>query len=129
MAPSDRFLEFCEEILALDASIMFSAIVDHIGDIVALTYRKTPFVDEKEAKQYAIQMTIAAILLAHFENRMGAVHYIVTYHDKIVRVALPLTSGTQKFFVLLLLDSGSDIVSVMRDKISPFVMRNSREVF
>ncbi|AIC15236.1 hypothetical protein [Nitrososphaera viennensis] len=124
MVPQDRFLEFCERMLALDASVIFSALVDHLGDIVAMTYRETPFVDEKEAKQYAIQMTIVTILLAHFENRLGSIQYTVTYHDGVARVTLPVAAGNQKFFVLLLLESGSDVVSVMKDKISPFVMKS-----
>jgi hypothetical protein len=128
MASQDRFHEFCEKILALDTAVIFSALVDHIGDIVAMTYRETPFVDEKEAMQYAIQMTIAAILLAHFENRLGRIQYTVTYHDDIARVTLPIVVGNQKFFVLLLLDSGSDVVSMMKNKISPFVM-GSKGIF
>jgi hypothetical protein len=108
--------------------VIFSALVDHIGDIVALTYRETPFVDEKEAKQYAIQMTIAAILLAHFEKRMGSIQYMVTYHDEIARVILPVVAGSQKFHVMLLMEPGSDVVSVMKNKVSPFVM-SSKEIF
>jgi hypothetical protein len=128
MAYHDRFLEFCEKVLALDASVIFSALVDHIGDIVALAHRETPFVDEREAKQYAIQMTIAAILLAHFENRVGSIQYTVTYHEGIARVTLPVAAGGQKFYVLLLMEPGSDVVSVVKNKVSPFVM-SFKEIF
>lgn len=128
MTHEDEFLEFCEKILSLDSSVVFSALVDHIGDIVAMKYREVPFVDEKEAKQYAIQMTITAILMAHFERRMGNMRYMVAYHDGITRVTLPIASGRQKFFVLLLLVPGTDVSSVMDEKILPFVT-STRGIF
>lgn len=128
MAYLDKFLEFCEKVLALDASVIFSALVDQIGDIVAVAHRETPFVDEGEAKQYAIQMTIAAILLAHFENRVGSIQYTVTYHEGIARVTLPVVAGSQKFYVLLLMKPGSDVVSVVKNKVFPFVM-SSKAIF
>lgn len=80
---------------------------------------------KKEAEQYAIQMTLSAALLSLFEPKMGGIRYMVTYRDRVNQITAPVLAGDHKLFLLLLVDIDSDVVSLMGDRILPFIGRSS----
>lgn len=121
MNSEDTSTKFCKDVLTLDSSLTFSCLVDSLGNILASEYRKTPILNEKEAEQYAIQMTLSAALLSLFEPKMGGIKYMVTYRDKITQITAPVLAGDNKLFLLLLADMESDIISLMGDRIIPFI--------
>lgn len=121
----DGSFQFCRDILELDASVRFSCLVDSLGQVIATEYIETPFLSEKEVEQYAMQATFSALILSLFESKMGSIHYTVTYRGKVTQITLPVSAGDHKIYLLLLVKAGSDIVSLMEDKITPFVERST----
>lgn len=127
MTSEDTALKFCKDVLALDGSLTFSCLVDSLGHILAMEHREAPVLSEKEAEQYAIQMTLSAALLSLFEPKMGGIRYTVTYRERIIQITAPVNAGDHKLFLLLLVRMDSDIVSLMGQKVIPFI--SGSEIF
>ncbi|MEM2141030.1 MAG: hypothetical protein QXJ74_05870 [Nitrososphaera sp.] len=125
MTSEDISNKFCKDVLALDESLTFCCLVDSLGNVIASEYKEAPLLDEKEAEQYAIQMTLSAALLSLFEPKMGGIRYMVTYRDRVNQITAPVLAGDHKLFLLLLVDIDSDVVSLMGDRILPFIGRSS----
>lgn len=116
MTSEDASNKFCKDVLALDESLTFCCLVDSLGNVITSEYSETPFLNEKEAELYAIQMTLSAALLSLFEPKMGGIKYMVTYRDKINQKTAPVLAGDHKLFLLLLVDIDSDIARRHQDR-------------
>jgi hypothetical protein len=115
-------LNLCEQILELDESVTFVGLADKFGGLVAMSYRETPFADEKEAGQYAVHTTISSSIMEQFELKAGKVKYLVAFHEKTARITIPVVRDGDKFYILLIMDVQRGRVSVIDDSITPFIM-------
>jgi hypothetical protein len=92
--------------MASDESIKFVGLTDKFGSLVSMAYRENPFSDEKEVEQYAIQMVLSTLVTEQFESKAGRTKHIITFHEGITRVTIPIVMRDHKFFVLLMIAPG-----------------------
>ena len=68
-----------------------------------------------------MQTTLSALILEHYESKAGKIWYSITAHDKLVRITVPIAMGDHRFFILLMMDGGSDTTATLGEKILPFI--------
>jgi hypothetical protein len=111
--------------VALDRSVRFAGLVDHLGSLLTTVYRKglTPLASKEETAKYASQAIFMTGALGVGRNsKIGRMQYVVGRYENLVRATVPIVSGTyDKFYLLLSFDIGADVISIIEDKILPFV--------
>lgn len=120
--------ELCSRILALDNSIRFVGLVDHLGSLVTTVYREglVPLATKEETAKYASQaIYMTGTLAGGFNSRVGKMQYVVGKYENLVRATVPVVSaGYDKFYLMLSFEVGSNIISTIEKKIIPFVEEN-----
>jgi hypothetical protein len=120
--------ELCNRILALDDSIRFVGLVDHLGSLLATVYRRglTPLASTDETAKYASQaIFMTGTLSGGLNSKVGRLQYVVGKFDNLVRATVPVVSGSyDKFYLMLSFDVGSDYVPVIEGKVLPFLKEN-----
>jgi hypothetical protein len=120
--------EFCSRILALDGSIRFVGLVDHLGSLLATVYRKglVPLASSEETAKYASQaIFMTGALSGGLNSKVGRLQYVVGKFDNLVRATIPVVSGSyDKFYLMLSFDVGSDYLPVIEGKVLGFLKEN-----
>lgn len=120
-----QYEELCTSIVALDRAVRFAGLVDHLGSLLTTVYRKglTPLASKEETAKYASQAIFMTGALGVGRNsKIGRMQYVVGRYENLVRATVPIVSGTyDKFYLLLSFDIGADVISIIEDKILPFV--------
>ena len=144
--PSDqqanRLHRLCKGVIAKDSSIRFAGIANQMGKLVEAAYREglQPLMDRQETEHYTIQTVLRASTRGTFENKIGKQRYAVAVYEKLIRATVPIIiSGQQDykdekqkkqqqkeqdfklFYLLVSLDLGSDVISIVENKILPLV--------
>jgi hypothetical protein len=117
--------ELCANILALDGSIRFVALANHLGSLIASVYRPglRPLATKDETAKYASQliMLTGAASGGKFMSKVGKMEYVVGKFENLVRATIPTVSSSyDKYYLLLSLDVGSNYVQAI-DKVLAFL--------
>src|SRR5918998_3478667 len=140
---SPRIKEFCKDILTKDLSIRFVAVANQMGNLIESEYREglNPLMNRQETEHYTMQTVFRASTRETFENKIGKQRYAIAVYEKLVRATIPIIiidtqddkddepgkkqqqqQQQQKWFYLLIsFDLGSDVISIMEDKILPLI--------
>lgn len=122
--------ELCSRILALDPSVRFAALVDHLGSLLTTVYREglVPLATREETARYASQaIYMTGALAGGYNSRIGRMQYVVGKYENLVRATVPIvSSGNDKFYLMLSFDIGTNVIPVIEEKIMPFVEENGR---
>ena len=141
---SNRIKEFCKDILTKDLSIRFAAVANQMGNLIESEYREglQPLMDRQETEHYTIQTVLRASTRETFENKLGKQRYAIAVYEKLIRATVPIViighqddkEEKQKkqqqqqekqdfkwFYLLISFDLGSDVISIMEDKILPLI--------
>lgn len=133
----ERFSDICEQIVGIDESIRFAGIANKMGNLVTRIYQQgiIPLMTKEETSQYALRAVIRATTHEDFEIKLGRLQYSVGKYDKLTRATIPIpptgatvSDGKSKFWLLLTLDTDSDVTSIIERKVLPHV-ENSKEIF
>lgn len=120
--------ELCSNILALDRSIRFVGLVDHLGSLLATVYRQglVPLASSDETAKYASQaIFMTGALSGGLNSKVGRLQYVVGKFDNLVRATIPVVSGSyDKFYLMLSFEVGSDYLPVIEEKVLPFLKDN-----
>lgn len=120
--------ELCNRILALDGSIRFVGLVDHLGSLLATVYKQglTPLASTEETSKYASQaIFMTGTLSGRLNSKVGKLQYVVGKFDNLVRATIPVVSGSyDKFYLMLSFDVGSDYLPVIEGKVLGFLKEN-----
>jgi hypothetical protein len=120
-----QYEELCNRIVALDRSVRFVGLVDHLGSLLTTVYRKglTPLASKEETANYAHQAVFMTGALGVGRNsKIGKMQYVVGKYENLVRATIPVVSGSyDKFYLLLSFDTGADVIPVIENKILPFI--------
>jgi hypothetical protein len=120
--------ELCSKILALDKSIRFVSIVDHLGSLLATGYRQglMPLASAEETAKYASQaIFMTGTLSGGLNSKVGRLQYVVGKFDNLVRATVPVISGSyDKFYLMLSFDVDSNYVPVIEGKVLTFLEGN-----
>lgn len=120
--------QLCGEILALDDSIRFVGLVDHLGSLLATVYRQglVPLASHEETAKYASQaIFMTGALSGGLNSKVGRLQYVVGKFDNLVRATIPVVSGSyDKFYLMLSFEVESDCLPVIEGKVLPFLQEN-----
>lgn len=124
--------ELCSRILALDGSIRFVGLVDHLGSLLATVYRQglTPLASTDETAKYASQaIFMTGTLSGGLNSKVGKLQYVVGKFDNLVRATVPVVSGSyDKFYLMLSFDVDSDYLPVIEGKVLAFLQENRKSL-
>jgi hypothetical protein len=140
---SNRIKEFCKDILTKDLSIRFAAVANHMGNLIESEYREglNPLMNRQETEHYTMQTVFRASTRETFENKIGKQRYAIAVYEKLVRATIPIIiidtqddkddepgkkqqkkeQNSKWFYLLISFDLGSDVISIMEDKILPLI--------
>jgi hypothetical protein len=155
--PSDQqpnhLHRLCKGVIAKDSSIRFAGIANQMGNLIEAAYREglQPLMDKKETEHYTIQTVLRASTRETFENKIGKQRYAIAVYEKLIRATVPIVIivhqdnkvGKQKqkkqqqqqqekqdfkwFYLLVSFDLGSDVISIVEDKILPLIKQFQRD--
>jgi hypothetical protein len=138
----NRLHRFCEGIIAEDSSIRFAGIANQMGNLIEAAYREglQPLMDRQETEHYTIQTVLRASTRETFESKIGKQRYAIAVYEKLIRATVPIIimghqddkdekqkKQRQKeqdfkwFYLMVSFDSGSDVISIVEDKILPLI--------
>jgi hypothetical protein len=140
---SDRIKEFCKDILTKDLSIRFVAVANQMGNLIESEYRDglNPLMNRQETEHYTMQTVFRASTRETFENKIGKQRYAIAVYEKLIRATIPITiidaqddkhyepgkkqqqkeRNSKWLYLLISFDLGSDVISIMEDKILPLI--------
>lgn len=140
---SNRIKEFCKDILTKDLSIRFAAVANQMGNLIESEYREglNPLMNRQETEHYTMQTVFRASTRETFENKIGKQRYAIAVYEKLIRATIPITiidtqddkddepgkkqqkkeQNSKWFYLLISFDLGSDVISIMEDKILPLI--------
>jgi hypothetical protein len=146
--PSDqnpnRLHRFCKGIVAKDSSIRFAGIANQMGKLVEAVYREglQPLMDRQETGHYTIQTVLRASTRGTFENKIGKQRYAIAVYEKLIRATVPIImkghhdnkdekqkkqQDSKLFYLLVSFDLGSDVISIVENKILPQVEQFAKD--
>ena len=139
----NRIKEFCKDILTKDLSIRFAAVANQMGNLIESEYREglNPLMNRQETEHYTMQTVFRASTRETFENKIGKQRYAIAVYEKLVRATIPIIiidtqddkddepgkkqqkkeQNSKWFYLLISFDLGSDVISIMEDKILPLI--------
>jgi hypothetical protein len=138
----NRLHRFCKDVIAKDSSIRFAGIANQMGNLIEAAYREglQPLMDRQETEHYTIQTVLRASIRETFENKLGKQRYAIAVYEKLTRATVPFPmighhddkgekqKKQQKeeedlkwFYLLVSFDLGSDVISIVEDKILPLI--------
>jgi hypothetical protein len=140
---SNRIKEFCKDILTKDLSIRFAAVANQMGNLIESEYREglNPLMNRQETEHYTMQTVFRASTRETFENKIGKQRYAIAVYEKLVRATIPIIiidtqddkddepgkkqqkkeQNSKWFYLLISFDLGSDVISIVEDKILPLI--------
>ena len=144
----NRLHRLCKGVIAKDSSIRFAGIANQMGNLIEAAYREglQPLMDKKETEHYTIQTVLRASTRETFENKIGKQRYAIAVYEKLIRATVPIViighqddkDEKQKkqqqekqdfkwFYLLVSFDLGSDVISIVEDKILPLIEQFQRD--
>jgi hypothetical protein len=120
----------CENILGEDSSIRFAGIANHLGVMLASSYRPglVPLMTKEETRQYALEAVTRALLRETFQSKIGRLRYAIGVYEKLIRATVAVSSGSHhSFYLLLSFDTGSDAAGIIETKILHIVKNAETE--
>lgn len=139
----NRLHSFCKHVIAKDSSIRFAGIANQMGNLIEAVYRKglQPLMNSQETEHYTIQTVLRASTRETFENKIGKQRYAIAVYEKIIRATIPIImighhndkdenqkhqqqkeeQDSKWFYLLVSFDLGSDVISIIEDKILPLI--------
>lgn len=140
---SNRIKEFCKDILTKDLSIRFAAVANQMGKLIESEYREdlNPLMNRQETEHYTMQTVFRASTRETFENKIGKQRYAIAVYEKLIRATIPIIiidaqddkdykqekkqqqkeQNSKWLYLLISFDLGSDVISIMEDKILPLI--------
>jgi hypothetical protein len=119
-----QFEGFCNKILQLDPSIRFAGLEDHVGTVLAISFRKNlkPKPTDEEIIEYG-RRAIIRTGAVESGGSIGRLQYLIGKYEKLLRATVPIILK-DKFYLILSLDLDSDAAQVIEHKILPYIEEN-----
>jgi len=123
----EYFQNFCRETLDRHYFIRSAAIADHFGHLIATACRQGlgPFLTSEESSRAAAQAAIRAATRNKFKSKIGELQFSLSRYDKLVRATVPIKSGqNSRFLLLLTFDIEAEADSIILNRILPCIAEN-----
>lgn len=104
MIDNEFLYAFSKQVLNVDKSIRWIAIVNELGVILKSAYRGgllDPLMNQDENEEYAKNTVIRHKTRTRFEPKMGKVVYVFGRYEKLNRATIPIN---ENYYLLITLD-------------------------
>jgi hypothetical protein len=113
------YKKLCDDILGVENIIRYCGIADHLGTILAKSYRPglVPLSSPEETEKYTMQ-AIQRTGAIQGGPKVGRLQYVIGKYENLVRATIPvISSANNKFYLMLSFDLGCEPVRIIEDKI------------
>ena len=149
---SNHIHTFCEGIMAKDSAIRFAGLANQMGKLLGAAYRQglQPLMNSQETEHYTIQTVLRASTRETFENKIGKQLYAIAVYEKVIRATIPILimvgndaknnvddndkkekrrkeQDSKWLYLLVSFDSGSDVISIVENKILPQIKQSGKD--
>jgi hypothetical protein len=113
----------CERIIKLDRSIRFVGIVNNKGEVIEGGFKQgvEPLLNGTDEQHMYIHSLSNLTMLQSYSDRIGAVRYSLTEHEKVTLMTFPLGDG-----ILCLSAMPKANIDKIRDKVMKVLKSKSR---
>ena len=114
-----NYKNLCDDVLQLDSIIRYCGIADHLGTLLAKSYRSglVPLSSPDETEKYTVQAILRTGAI-HGGARVGRLQYVIGKYENLVRATIPIVSeSNNKFYLMLSFDLGCDPVMIIEQKV------------
>ncbi|HJS83188.1 MAG TPA: hypothetical protein VJ742_10190 [Nitrososphaera sp.] len=114
-----NYKSLCDEVLALDSIIRYCGLADHLGTLLAKSFRPglVPLSSPDETEKYTMQ-AIQRTGAIQGGSKVGRLQYVIGKYENLVRATIPVVSeSNNKFYLMLSFDLGSNPVMIIEDKV------------
>ena len=124
MIDNEFLYAFSKQVLNVDKSIRWIAIVNELGVILKSAYREgllDPLMTQDENEEYAKNTVIRHKTRTRFEPKMGKVVYVFGRYEKLNRATIPIN---ENYYLLITLDAHEkNYDEVIMGKIIPIMQQ------
>jgi hypothetical protein len=115
----EKLQKLCQDILGRDRTIRFAGIANHLGRLLASSYRPglVPLMTKEETRQYALEAVTRALMRETFQSKIGRLRYAIGVYEKLVRATIAIPSRNHGFYLLISFERGSDAAGIIENKI------------
>jgi hypothetical protein len=126
-----KYEEFCNGIVELDRSIRYTGVVDHLGTLLSLAYRKglVPLSSPEETEEYSKR---AVLRTGAIESgpKVGKLQYVIGKYENLIRATLPIVSEQyNKYYVMLSIDTIPNPSQIIEEKVLPYLRGKGHQFF
>ena len=114
-----NYKKLCDDILLLDSIIRYCGIADHLGTLLAKSYRSglVPLSSPEETEKYTVQAILRTGAIQG-GAKVGRLQYVIGKYENLLRATIPVISeSNNKFYLMLSFDMGCDPVTIIEDKV------------
>lgn len=126
-----KYEEFCNGILELDRSIRYTGVVDHLGTLLSLAYRKglAPLSSPEETEEYSKRAVLSTGAIES-GPKVGKLQYVIGKYENLIRATLPIVSEQyDKYYVMLSIDTISNPSEIIEEKVLPYIRGKGHQFF
>lgn len=124
MIDNEFLYAFSKQILYVDNSIRWVAIVNELGTILKSEYRQgllDPLMTQDENEEYAKNTVMRHKTRTRFEPKMGKVVYVFGRYEKLNRATIPINDN---YYLLITLDvREKNYDEVIMEKVIPIMQK------
>lgn len=113
------YQKLCDDVLQLDSTIRYCGIADHLGTLLAKSYRQglVPLSSPDETEKYTVQAILRTGAIQG-GTKVGRLQYVIGKYENLVRATLPIVSeSNNKFYLMLSFDMGCDPVRIIEHRV------------
>jgi len=126
-----KYEQFCDQILSIDKSIRYAAVVDHLGTLLSFSYRRglVPLSLPEETAEYTKR---AVLRTGEIESgpKVGKLQYVIGKYENLIRVTIPIvTKQFNKYYLMLSMDIGPNPIQIIEDDVKGYISKNMNQFF
>ncbi len=87
--------DLCNKVMKVDRNIRFAGIVNEKGEVIEGGFQQgiKPLLSERMEQEMYVQSLVNVITLREMKDRLGALKYNLSEHEKVILLTFPLEKG------------------------------------
>lgn len=87
--------DLCNKVMKVDRNIRFAGIVNEKGEVIEGGFQQgiKPLLSERMEQEMYVQSLVNVITLREMNDRLGALKYSLSEHEKVILLTFPLEKG------------------------------------
>jgi hypothetical protein len=110
--------DLCNKVMKVDRNIRFAGIVNEKGEVIEGGFQQgiKPLLSERMEQEMYVQSLVNVITLRGMKDRLGALKYSLSEHEKVILLTFPLEKG-----ILCVSASQTANALKIRDKVAAII--------